>query len=58
MLRELREVRQQFDRPFVVDASAYEAAFAVRATALEEQVEATVRWWRWGRIRRGSVGGT
>ncbi|MFD4398214.1 NAD-dependent epimerase/dehydratase family protein [Kitasatospora sp. NPDC058478] len=46
LLRELREVRYQFDRPFVVDACAYEAAFAVRATALEEQVEATVRWWR------------
>ncbi|MDH6705737.1 nucleoside-diphosphate-sugar epimerase [Kitasatospora sp. MAA19] len=45
LLRELREVRYQFDRPFVVDSSAYEAAFAVRATPLEEQVEATVRWW-------------
>ncbi|WP_354638493.1 NAD-dependent epimerase/dehydratase family protein [Kitasatospora camelliae] len=46
LLRELREVRYQFDRPFVVDATAYEAAFAVRATALEEQVAATVAWWR------------
>ncbi|MEU3569428.1 NAD-dependent epimerase/dehydratase family protein [Kitasatospora sp. NPDC036755] len=50
LLRELREVRYQFDRPFVVDSSAYEAAFAVRATPLEEQLRATVAWWR-GRER-------
>lgn len=32
LIRELKEIRYQFDRPFVVDSSAYEAAFAVRAT--------------------------
>ncbi|MFE7529046.1 NAD-dependent epimerase/dehydratase family protein [Kitasatospora sp. NPDC057542] len=46
LLRELREVRYQFDRPFVVDCSAYEGAFAVRATPLDEQLRATVAWWR------------
>lgn len=46
LLRELKEVRYQFDRPFVVDSSAYEAAFAVRATPLDEQIGATVDWWR------------
>ncbi|MFI2611265.1 NAD-dependent epimerase/dehydratase family protein [Kitasatospora sp. NPDC018619] len=46
LLRELREVRYQFDRPFVMDSSAYEAEFAVRATPLEEQLRATVAWWR------------
>ncbi|MFB7669524.1 NAD-dependent epimerase/dehydratase family protein [Kitasatospora sp. NPDC056138] len=46
LIRELREVRYQFDRPFVVDSSAYESAFAVRATPVEEQVRATVEWWR------------
>ncbi|MBD0671759.1 NAD-dependent epimerase [Streptomyces sp. CBMA156] len=46
LLRELREVRYQFDRPFTVDCSAYEAAFTVRATPLEEQLRATVAWWR------------
>jgi hypothetical protein len=46
LLRELREIRYQFDRPFVIDSSAYEAAFSVRATPVEEQVEATVDWWR------------
>ncbi|MQS17738.1 NAD-dependent epimerase/dehydratase family protein [Streptomyces kaniharaensis] len=46
LLRELREVRYQFDRPFVLDASAYEAAFTLRATPVEEQFRATVEWWR------------
>ncbi|MGW6705815.1 NAD-dependent epimerase/dehydratase family protein [Streptomyces sp. NPDC054956] len=46
LLRELKEVRYQFDRPFVLDSSAYEAAFTVRATPVDEQVEATVDWWR------------
>lgn len=46
LIRELKEVRYQFDRPFVVDSSAYEGAFAVRPTPVDEQVEATVDWWR------------
>ncbi|WP_058043190.1 NAD-dependent epimerase/dehydratase family protein [Streptomyces roseifaciens] len=46
LLRELKEIRYQFDRPFVVDSSAYEAGFTVRATPLDEQIKATVAWWR------------
>ncbi|MFF9482805.1 NAD-dependent epimerase/dehydratase family protein [Streptomyces sp. NPDC014733] len=46
MLRELKEVRYQFDRGFVMDASAYEAAFTVRPTPIDEQIGATVDWWR------------
>lgn len=46
LLRELKEIRYQFDRPFVVDSSAYEAAFTVRATPVDEQVKTTVDWWR------------
>lgn len=46
LLRELKEVRYQFDGPFVVDSRAYEARFAVRATPLDRQIEATVDWWR------------
>ncbi|RSS81017.1 NAD-dependent epimerase/dehydratase family protein [Streptomyces sp. WAC06614] len=46
LLRELKEVRYQFDRPFLVDSSAYEAEFGVRATPVDEQVKATVDWWR------------
>lgn len=32
LLRELKEIRYQFDRPFVVDSTAWETAFGVRAT--------------------------
>jgi nucleoside-diphosphate-sugar epimerase len=46
LIRELREIRYQFDHPFVVDSSAYEAAFGVRATSIDEQVTVTVDWWR------------
>ncbi|MGP3949811.1 NAD-dependent epimerase/dehydratase family protein [Streptomyces sp. 7N604] len=46
LLRELKEIRYQFDRPFAVDSSAYEAEFTVRATPVDEQVKATVDWWR------------
>ncbi|MET9514753.1 NAD-dependent epimerase/dehydratase family protein [Streptomyces sp. NPDC002994] len=46
LLRELKEIRYQFGRPFVVDSSAYEAEFTVRATPIDEQVKATVDWWR------------
>ncbi|WP_149180162.1 NAD-dependent epimerase/dehydratase family protein [Streptomyces sp. TRM49041] len=46
VIRELKEIRYQFDRPFVMDSSAYEAEFAVRATPVDEQVRTTVNWWR------------
>ncbi|MGW6861556.1 NAD-dependent epimerase/dehydratase family protein [Streptomyces xanthophaeus] len=46
LLRELKEIRYQFDRPFVAGSSAYETAFAVRATPVDEQVKETVDWWR------------
>lgn len=46
LLRELREVRYQFDRPFAIDSTAYESSFVVRATPVEEQLKATVEWWR------------
>ncbi|MYT31909.1 NAD-dependent epimerase/dehydratase family protein [Streptomyces sp. MspMP-M5] len=46
LLREMKEIRYQFDRPFIADASAYEAAFTVRATPVDEQIKATVDWWR------------
>jgi nucleoside-diphosphate-sugar epimerase len=46
LLRELKEIHYQFDAPFVLDSSAYEAEFTVRATPLEEQLRATVAWWR------------
>ncbi|MGW6688377.1 NAD-dependent epimerase/dehydratase family protein [Streptomyces sp. NPDC054961] len=46
LIRELKEIRYQFDRPFLLDSTAYEAEFAVRATPVDEQVRATLAWWR------------
>lgn len=46
LMRELKEIRYQFDRPYTIDSGAYEAAFSVRATPVDEQVKATVDWWR------------
>ncbi|MFI5611059.1 NAD-dependent epimerase/dehydratase family protein [Amycolatopsis sp. NPDC051903] len=46
LLRELQEVRYQFDRPFVVDSSAYEEFSGEQPTPLAEQAAATVSWWR------------
>jgi nucleoside-diphosphate-sugar epimerase len=46
MVREVRAVGYQLDRPFVVDSSAFESTFGVRATPLEEALKATVEWYR------------
>jgi nucleoside-diphosphate-sugar epimerase len=41
--RELREMRYQFERPFVLDSSETEAVFGLRATDLDEALAATLR---------------
>lgn len=45
ILRELREVLWQFDRPFVLDATATTAEFGLRGTPWPEVVAATARAW-------------
>ncbi|HSY22027.1 MAG TPA: NAD-dependent epimerase/dehydratase family protein [Polyangiaceae bacterium] len=57
MVREVRAVRYQLDRPFIVDSNAFEQAFGVRATPLEEALKATVEWYRTraSEARRGAV---
>lgn len=46
MLRELASVSYQWDRPWVSDGSAYEAAFGpLPITPLPDAVAATARWW-------------
>ncbi|MCU1678695.1 MAG: NAD-dependent epimerase [Frankiales bacterium] len=52
MLREVVEMRYQFDAPFVLDSSRSEAALRQRATPLTEGVAETVAWWR---ARAGAV---
>lgn len=46
LLRELQEVRHQFERPFVLDSSAFETTFGAAPTPWEEVVDRTVDWWR------------
>ena len=45
-VRELREIRYQFDRPFVVDSSSFTRQFGVSATPVASSFAATVDWWR------------
>lgn len=45
MLRELREVEYQFDRPFVLDSSAFTETFGIGPTPSNEAIAATVAWW-------------
>jgi len=47
-VRELQETRYQFERPFVIDSSAFSATFGWAATPLEEALRSTVGWWRAG----------
>jgi hypothetical protein len=46
MIREIDAIRYQHDADFVVDSSAFEAAFDVHATPLEDALGATMRWYR------------
>jgi nucleoside-diphosphate-sugar epimerase len=46
MLRELPEMSYQFDQPFILDTSKYEAAFGPAGTPLAPAVAATVAWYR------------
>jgi mannose-6-phosphate isomerase-like protein (cupin superfamily) len=46
MVREVLAVRYQLDRPFIVDSTAFEETFGIRATPLEEALSATVAWYR------------
>jgi nucleoside-diphosphate-sugar epimerase len=44
-LRELEEVRYQFERPFVMDSTEYRTTFHVEPTPMREALRATVEWW-------------
>jgi nucleoside-diphosphate-sugar epimerase len=45
-VREINEMRYEFDEPFIVDSSRAEAELGLRATPLADAVEQTVRWYR------------
>ena len=46
MLRELAETYYQFDEPFVLDTSKYQAAFGAAGTPLADATAATLDWYR------------
>ncbi len=46
VLRELAETSYEFDEPFVLDTSKYQAAFGPAGTPLADAVAATVAWYR------------
>ena len=46
MLRELAEMSYEFDEPFVLDTSKYQAAFGAAGTPLAAALAATVAWYR------------
>jgi nucleoside-diphosphate-sugar epimerase len=46
MLRELVEMSYEFDEPFVLDTSKYQATFGNGATPLATAITATVDWYR------------
>lgn len=47
---EYKELFYQYMEPQIVDSSAFEKSFGVRATAMDEAIRATVEWYR-GRAR-------
>jgi nucleoside-diphosphate-sugar epimerase len=46
LVRELRETRYQFDRPFVVDSSAFESTFGIAPTPMDDALTATIEFYR------------
>lgn len=46
VVREGAELLYQFEQPFLVDDSAFRAAFATRATDWDEGIAATLAWYR------------
>jgi nucleoside-diphosphate-sugar epimerase len=46
LMRGLAEISYQFDEPFVLDTSKYQAAFGAAGTPLADAVAATIAWYR------------
>jgi len=45
-IRELAEIRYQFDAPFVVDSTAAEATFGLGPTPMDTAISETISWYR------------
>jgi nucleoside-diphosphate-sugar epimerase len=51
-IREINEIRYQFDSPFVVDSSAAQTTFGLAPTPMPQALDDTVSWYRELRITR------
>lgn len=48
MMREFKETLYQFEKPFIMDDTAYKTRFGDTSTPLETAIEATFRWFQSG----------
>ena len=46
MMRELAEMAYEFEEPFVLDTSKYEATFGAAGTPLAAAIATTIDWYR------------
>lgn len=54
-MRELEEVRYQFEQPFVIDSTDSEATFGLTPTPMDVALTATVDWWLKQEQRRAAA---
>lgn len=46
ILREVNEMAYEFEEPFIVDSSAFEKTFGLKATPLDAAIPETMKWYR------------
>jgi nucleoside-diphosphate-sugar epimerase len=56
-IRELAEIRYQFDMPFVVDSSAAQSTFGLAPTPMAKALEETVSWYSEQRAKKEQTHG-
>ncbi len=47
-VRELTEMMYEFEKPYVVDSSAFESTFGARPTPMDDAIATTIAWYRTG----------
>ncbi len=55
-IREIAEIRYQFDAPFVVDSTAAQTTFGLAATPMETALSETISWYRNHTTTKDAVG--
>ena len=46
LIRELAEMEYEFEEPFILDTTKYEATFGAAGTPLRDAITETVAWFR------------